>query len=134
MKNIIRINKASFYAYHGVFRGEQNVGGKFEADIVIHTDFTGAAKTDRLKQTIDYEEVYKLLTKLAMNKKFYLIEALAAKIVEELFRNFVNILEVEVRVRKNNPPIGGVVDCVEVEVSMNSEEFKNKYLNNKHNQ
>lgn len=123
MKNIIRINRASFYAYHGVFRGEQNVGGKFESDIVIHTDFTGAAKTDSLKQTIDYEEVYNLLTKLAMNQKFYLIEALAAKIVEELFRNFKNISQVEVRVRKNNPPIGGVVDFVEAEVVMTKDEF-----------
>jgi len=128
MKNIIRINRASFYAYHGVFRGEQNVGGKFESDIVIHTDFTGAAKTDSLKQTIDYEEVYNLLTKLAMNQKFYLIEALAAKIVEELFKNFNNISQIEVRVRKNNPPIGGVVDFVEVEVVMTHEEFKKQFV------
>lgn len=128
MKNIIRINRASFYAYHGVFRGEQNVGGKFESDIVIHTDFTGAAKTDSLKQTIDYEEVYNLLTKLAMNQKFYLIEALAAKIVEELFRNFKNISQVEVRVRKNNPPIGGVVDFVEAEVAMTKDEFDQKLV------
>lgn len=128
MKNIIRINRASFYAYHGVFRGEQNVGGKFESDIVIHTDFTGAAKTDSLKQTIDYEEVYNLLTKLAMNQKFYLIEALAAKIVEELFRNFKNISQVEVRVRKNNPPIGGVVDFVEAEVVMTKDEFDQKLV------
>ena len=30
--------------------------------------------------------------------------------------NFPPIEKVAVRVRKNNPPLGGVVDCVEVEV------------------
>jgi hypothetical protein len=29
-----------------------------------------------------------------------------------------------VRVRKNNPPLGGVVDVVEVEVVMNREDLK----------
>ncbi|KAA0249035.1 MAG: dihydroneopterin aldolase, partial [Chlorobiota bacterium] len=28
MTNIIRIKKASFYAYHGVMKEEQRVGGK----------------------------------------------------------------------------------------------------------
>ena len=116
MLNIIRINKVSFYAYHGVFKEEQNIGGKFEADIVIYTDFTDAVKSDKLQGTVDYEKVYKLLSEQAMNQKFHLIEALVGKIVDELFNRFPQIQKVEVRVRKNNPPIGGVVDSVEVEV------------------
>lgn len=116
MNNIIRIKKATFYGYHGVLTEEQSVGGKFEADVDIYTDFSEAAKQDSLKQTIDYNAVYKFIYKMALEQKYYLIEALASKIADELLKNFEKIIKVNVRVRKNNPPLGGVVDCVEVEV------------------
>lgn len=116
MENIIRIKKATFYGYHGVRSEEQSVGGKFEADVDIYTDFSEAAKKDSLNQTIDYHKVYKFLYKMALEQKYYLIESLAMKIADELMINFTSINKIAVRVRKNNPPLGGVVDCVEVEV------------------
>jgi dihydroneopterin aldolase len=123
MKNIIRIKKATFYGYHGVLSEEQSVGGKFEADVDIHTDFSEAARKDSLKQTIDYNSVYKFLYKMALEQKYYLIEALASRIADELLKNFGRIEKVIVRVRKNNPPLGGVVDCVEVEVEKSRTEL-----------
>lgn len=116
MQSIIRIKKATFYGYHGVMSEEQSVGGKFEADVDIYTDFTEAAKKDSLQQTIDYHKVYKVLYHLALEQKYYLIEAVASKIADELLSKFPAIEKIAVRVRKNNPPLGGVVDCVEVEV------------------
>lgn len=124
MQNIIRINKATFYAYHGVFKQEQNVGGKFESDVEIHTDFSSAEQLDNLRQTIDYESVFNIISNLAMSQKFYLIESLALKIVHKIFGEFTNASKVIVKVRKNNPPIGGVVDSVEVEVCQTREEFE----------
>jgi dihydroneopterin aldolase len=116
MQNIIRIKKAAFYGYHGVMSEEQSVGGKFEADVDIYTNFTSAAKHDALHETIDYHKVYKVLYHLALEQKYYLIEAVANKIADELLAKFTTIEKIAVRVRKNNPPLGGVVDCVEVEV------------------
>lgn len=116
MENIIRIKKATFYGYHGVMSEEQSVGGKFEADVDIYTDFEKAAKNDSLHDTIDYHKVYKVLYHLALEQKYYLIEAVADKIADELISKFPTINKIAVRVRKNNPPLGGVVDCVEVEV------------------
>ena len=116
MQSIIRIKKATFYGYHGVMSEEQSVGGKFEADVDIYTDFAEAAKKDSLNQTIDYHKVYKVLYQLVLEQKYYLIEAVASKIADELLTKFAAIEKIAVRVRKNNPPLGGVVDCVEVEV------------------
>lgn len=116
MQNIIRIKGATFYGYHGVMSEEQSVGGKFEADVDIYTNFIDAAKKDSLNQTIDYHKVYKVLYHLALEQKYYLIEAVANKIADELLTNFGAIEKIAVRVRKNNPPLGGVVDCVEVEI------------------
>lgn len=116
MINIIRIKRATFYGYHGVRSEEQSVGGKFEADVDIYTDFSEAAKNDSLSETIDYHKVYSFMYHLALEQKYYLIESLAVKIADELLKKFQGIQKVGVRVRKNNPPLGGVVDCVEAEV------------------
>ncbi len=123
MLNIIRIKKATFYAYHGVLSEEQSVGGKFEADVDIYTNFKNAAEKDSLKQTIDYDKVYKYMYQLALEQKYYLIETLATKIADSLLKNFPPIEKVAVRIRKNNPPLGGVVDCVEVEVVKSKDEL-----------
>ncbi|MHB1687575.1 MAG: dihydroneopterin aldolase [Ignavibacteriaceae bacterium] len=123
MENIIRIKNATFYAYHGVLSEEQSVGGKFEADVDIYTNFSSAAKKDSLKETVNYDKVYKFMYQLALEQKYYLIETLAAKITDELLKNFPLIEKVAVRIRKNNPPLGGVVDCVEVEVIKSKEEL-----------
>lgn len=116
MQNIIRIKGATFYGYHGVRSEEQSVGGKFEADVDIYTNFYDAAKHDSLQETIDYHKVYRFMYDLALEQKYYLIEALAMKIADELMIKFTAISKIAVRVRKNNPPLGGVTDCVEVEV------------------
>jgi dihydroneopterin aldolase len=116
MINIIKIKKATFYGYHGVLSEEQSVGGKFEADVDIYTNFSAAVQKDNLAKTINYDKVYKLMYQLALEQKYYLIETLATRIADELLFKFEQIEKVAVRVRKNNPPLGGVVDCVEVEV------------------
>ncbi|HED05767.1 MAG TPA: dihydroneopterin aldolase [Ignavibacteria bacterium] len=116
MLNVIRIKKATFYAYHGVLSEEQSVGGKFEADVDMYTDFSAAAESDSLNQTINYDKAYKYIYQMVLEQKYYLIETLAVKIADELLKKFTNIEKVAVRVRKNDPPLGGVVDCIEVEV------------------
>lgn len=116
MINVIRIKKATFYGYHGVLTEEQNVGGKFEADIDLYTDFSDASKHDNLKETVDYDKVYKFVYKLALERKYHLIETLASRIADEILNTFDRVSKVAVRVRKHNVPVGGFVDYVEVEV------------------
>ena len=95
---------------------EQNIGGKFEADVDIFTNFSEAAHTDDLKLTIDYTDVYKFLTKIVPAKKLYLIETLATIIADELLKKYPAIHKIAVRVRKHSVPVGGVLDYVEAEV------------------
>lgn len=116
MINVIRIKNASFYAYHGALEEEQSIGGKFEADIDIYTDFSQAAKDDSLKETIDYDKVYKFVSKIVHAKKYRLIETLATVIADELLKEYKTIFKIVVRVRKHSVPVGGVIDYVEAEV------------------
>ena len=114
--NVIRIKNAVFFAYHGAFKEEQSIGGKFEVDLDIFCDFTKAAETDSLENAVNYDEVYKFISKLVHNKKYYLIETLASVIADEVLNTFDGIIKLAVRVRKNSVPVGGVLDCVEAEV------------------
>jgi dihydroneopterin aldolase len=116
MTNIIRIKNATFYAYHGAMKEEQHIGGRFEADVDIYTDFSKAAETDDLELTINYHDVYQYINKIVHDKNYYLIEPLATVIADGLIVEFPTVKKVAVRVRKNSVPVGGVIDHVEAEV------------------
>ena len=116
-QDIIRIKNASFYAYHGVASDEQNLGGKFEVYIEISGDLSAARESDSLKRTVDYEAVYAFVQKSITSKKYFLLEALANTIAVGLLKEFPHIHSVKVTDRKPHPPVKGVVDYVEVEVT-----------------
>ncbi len=111
----IRLSNATFYAYHGVLTNEQASGGKFEVDVDMYGDFSKGSQSDRLKDTVDYEKVYRSIRELVIDKRFYLIESLGAKIADSLLERFEAFSRVVVRVRKRSPQVGGVVDYVEFE-------------------
>lgn len=115
--DVIRIHNAVFYAYHGVLSDEQSLGGKFEVDADLLCDLSKGAKSDSLKQTVDYERVYDCIKDLVLGKKYFLVEALANTIAAGILKNFKQIQTVVVRVRKPGAPVKGVIDYVEVEIT-----------------
>ncbi len=115
--NVIRIKNAVFYAYHGAMADEQTLGGKFEFDVDMLVDCSAAAESDSLKKTVDYEKVYGFIQSVVLEKKYHLLEALAKAIGKGMLREFYNLESVTVRVRKPHPPVKGVVDFVEVEIT-----------------
>jgi dihydroneopterin aldolase len=115
--NIIRIKNAVFYAYHGAVAEEQNLGGKFEVDVDLYCDLLPAAEADSLRKTVDYERVYASINQAVHSRKNYLLESLAHMIARGIIKDFYNVEMVTVRVRKPHPPVKGVVDHVEVELT-----------------
>lgn len=110
---VVRLVNAVFYAHHGVTKEEHEIGGRFEVDVSMHVDFATAAEEDNLSDTVDYEKVYQMVHRVVTQNKFYLIERLALLIAQEVLTEQDMVTEVEVVVRKPNPPVGGPCDRAE---------------------
>ena len=106
----------TFYGFHGVSKAERETGRRYEVDCELKFDFSQAGKSDLLKDTINYKEVYDAVERVLTADHIQLLETLATRIVDGLLADFP-VDAVKVRVRKMIPPIPGNLDFIEVELS-----------------
>lgn len=110
----IALKGIKFDAFHGVYEEERLKGNAFEVDVTVSTDFSpDALFDDNLEGTLDYEEIYRCISE-EMNTSAYLLEHVAYRIAKRLMKEFSQIEDVEVKVSKFNPPIGGPCEKTEV--------------------
>jgi dihydroneopterin aldolase len=112
----ITLKNLVFYAYHGVFAAEKELGQRFEVDIDMYGDFQTAARAGDIDMTVNYADVYALVKEVVEEREFDLIEALATAIGDEVLAGYP-VNRVTVRVRKPHAPLGGPADYVECEIS-----------------
>ncbi len=114
MEKII-LEKMNFYAYHGCFEQEKIVGANYEITLSLEVDCMQACLTDNLSYTINYQEVYDLVKK-EMAIKSNLIEHAGQRIVSAIKSCFPQIKKVELWLSKLNPPLGGQVNRVTIQM------------------
>jgi dihydroneopterin aldolase len=111
----IALEGLEFHAFHGVYPHERESGNWFEVDVTVETDFSLAAATDELIGTVNYETLFKIV-KAEMEQPSKLLETVAEKIANDVLEVFPNVLSVEFKISKVNPPIGG--KCKKATVSL----------------
>lgn len=99
----IELSKLQFYGYHGVHEEESKTGGEFEVNLIVCFK-PHALPVHHLNETIDYTQLYTLV-KQRMEKPTKLLETLATEIADEILNIFYAVLEVEISIKKTNPPI-----------------------------
>lgn len=104
---IISLEGLEFFAYHGVHDFEKEQGNSFIVDVEVEVDVSEAEKTDELSGTIDYEDLFKLVS-AEMDIRSKLLEHVSSRICDAIFKNWQQIQHVKVRIGKMNPPIGAV--------------------------
>lgn len=104
-----------FHSFHGVHSFERERGNDFRIDLIFQTDISKAAKSDKLADTLDYEEVYQIVSEI-MEVPVNLLEHLAFKISEKLFEEYKQVQILELTVAKILPPLEG--RCEESSVSL----------------
>jgi dihydroneopterin aldolase len=113
---IIRLHNMTFYGYHGISAAERQTGRRFEVDVELVVDMDRPAKTDKLKDTVNYTEVYRTVEELVEQNSFALLETIAVRLANQILARF-KTREVTVKVRKKIPPVPGNLDDIEVEVT-----------------
>ncbi len=116
METSIKLNDMQFYAYHGVLAQELIVGNHFVVNVHINADLSLACESDNVDDTINYAVIYDLV-KAEMEHPSKLIEHVAMRIYKSIKTTFPEIINMEVRLTKNNPPIRGDVKSAEVIIS-----------------
>ena len=121
MSDKILLTGAHFFARHGVSDDEQRLGGRYVVDVELARDLSHAAASDNLADTISYAEVYATVRAIVEGKSFRLVETLAEQIAQALLARYA-AATVMVRVKKQPPPIDGIVDSAGVEITRRREE------------
>lgn len=115
MTQAINIEGIKLYGFHGCLEEEARIGGNYIVDVYMTTDFSAAAKTDDLYQTIDYCAVYEIC-KAEMAIRSKLIEQVCDRIYKKISSSFPPLQTLHVRVTKLTPPMNGDVERVSVEM------------------
>ncbi|MBN1414156.1 MAG: dihydroneopterin aldolase [Bacteroidales bacterium] len=111
--NQILLENMEFYSYHGHYPEEQKIGNRFVVSVSIDTDLKKSSETDNLADAIDYRKVYEIV-KQEMQVPSKLLEHVAGRMVESIYKAFNGIEKVTVKVTKLNPPLGGKTEGVSI--------------------
>ena len=109
----IAIEGIELYAYHGCLEEEAKIGQRYRVDVYITTDYTEAALTDNLNDTIDYGQVHDIV-KAQMAERSKLIEHAASRIANALAETINKKAKYLVKLTKYQPPVNGVVESCSV--------------------
>ncbi len=113
--SLISIEKMEFYAYHGCFDEERKIGTWFNVDLSMEVDTSKAEVSDSLEDTVNYQEVYQVVKKEMMISS-KLLENVARRILKAIQEAFPAVSYAWVKVKKMNPPLGGKMEAVSVEM------------------
>lgn len=109
--DIIRLEGIQIEASIGVYDREHGILQPLIIDIAVHTDFSEAASRDHIGETVDYDHLADLCTKVLGQEHHKLIETVAVKLASAVLERF-SVVETTIRVSK--PRAGEPLASVEV--------------------
>lgn len=114
---IIKVTNIQVYAYHGCLVEEGKIGSEYRVDVNIKANLQKSAMSDRLKDTVDYVHINRIVKEeMAIRSK--LLEHVAKRILNRIFSEINIANKATVEVSKINPPIGGNVEMVTIIMSL----------------
>ena len=99
----------------GVTAEERTIKQRLSIDVELWVDSAKAAKTDSLRDALDYSKVAVLVMEVCGSRDFHLIETLAELLAAEILRGFPTP-QVRILVRKISPVVEPRVQHVSIEI------------------
>jgi dihydroneopterin aldolase len=107
---IIKLKNIRTFSYHGCLIEEGKIGSDYSVNLEVKTDLRKSCISDDLKDTVDYV----LLNKIVVEEM-----EIRSQLLEHVGHRTISRITLEVS--KLNPPIGGDVEAVTIEL----EEYRN---------
>lgn len=114
----IYLKNIRLYAFHGCMDEEEKIGSDYVVNVFVDTDLSHSSLSDDLKDTVDYVALHAIVKK-EMSIRAKLLEKVADRILKRILKEHPEVVLVNVKVAKRNPPIGGNVEEVAVERELN---------------
>jgi dihydroneopterin aldolase len=109
----VKLSNIKAYGHHGCLQEEAIIGSDYRVDLEVVADLTKASQSDNLLDTVDYVHLNRIV-KEEMKIRAKLLEHVAKRIVDRVFSELAMVEEIEISVSKINPPIGGDVEMVSI--------------------
>ena len=119
---VVKVENIRVFSYHGCLKEETKIGSDYRVDLEIKANLQKSAKSDILKDTIDYVFLNRIVRE-EMLKPTHLLETVAKRILVRILKESPMVKKATVWVSKLNPPIGGDVEKVTIKMT---EQRKNK--------
>ena len=111
----IRLQNIRTFSFHGCLLEESKIGSDYSIDLEVKTDMRKSAISDNLHDTVDYVLLNRIVVEeMAIRSK--LLEHVAHRIISRIFKKIPSIARVMIEVSKLNPPIGGDVEAVTIQM------------------
>ena len=117
---IIKLKNIRTFSYHGCLLEEGKIGSDYSVDLEVKTDLRKSSISDDLKDTVDYVLLNTIVIE-EMAIRSHLLEHVAHRIIKRIFKEIPSVSRIILAVSKLNPPIGGDVEAVTIEM----EEYRN---------
>lgn len=111
----IKLQNIRTFSFHGCLDEEAKIGSDYRVDLEIKTDLRKSSVTDELKDTVDYVHLNKIVIE-EMDIRSKLLEHVAHRIITRIFKEIPSVSRIVLNVSKLNPPIGGDVEAVTIEM------------------
>jgi dihydroneopterin aldolase len=125
MTDQVFVNGLALHAYHGVMPHEAKVGQSFSLDLVLDIDLTQASRSDKLADTVGYDEVVNVASEAFITKRYRLVEAAAGAVAEAVLTRFAQVATVRVTIHKPHAPIAATFEDVGVSIVRSRRDRKN---------
>jgi dihydroneopterin aldolase len=101
----IKVTGVEALGYHGLYDSEREIGQPFIVDVELSLDLEQAGKTDDLNYSVDYNDIAVLIHNEIVGPPMKLLETLAERICEKIFKSFPAVEEIKATVHKPRAPI-----------------------------
>jgi dihydroneopterin aldolase len=116
MKDFVFVTGLALHAYHGVMEHEGKVGQTFRLDIVLEINLSPASQSDRLADTISYDQVADVARDAFCGERYRLVEAAAGAVAKALLDRFAAVKSARITIHKPHAPVAATFDDIGVSI------------------